>query len=265
MKILILEDEIYNFHLLRHMLEEIDPEYNVVGPITSIKYGIDYFHMHSDVDIIIADIQLNDGLSFDALKYAPQHVPVIFTTAYDQHALRAFEYNSLSYLLKPIDEDELRTAVKKAMRLIGKDGNTTDESSVSGSTACSIGETMRNVISSPTPYRQRFLVKTSQGERIVLTDSIRYIVSESKTTYIKLLDGGSYAIDLTLDMLSEQLDPHVFMRVNRKFIVPLASVCETRNLPNGRMQIILHGAPSPDIIISREKKQPVTKWVVGSF
>lgn len=256
MKILILEDEIYNFHLLRHMLEEIDPEYNVVGPVTSIKYGMDYFHMHPDVDIIIADIQLNDGLSFDALKYAPQHVPVIFTTAYDQHALRAFEYNSLSYLLKPIDEDELRQAMKKAMRLMDGKGQQAD-----GVSADSIGDVARNAIASPTPYRQRFLVKTSQGERVVLLDSVRYIVSESKTTYIKLLDGGSYAIDLTLDTLSEQLDPHLFMRVNRKFIVPLASVCETLALANGRMQVILHGDTSPDIIISRDKRQPVTNWL----
>lgn len=256
MKILILEDEIYNFHLLRHMLEDIDPTFNIVGPVSSIKYSIVYFHMHKDVDIIIADIHLNDGLSFNALKYAPENVPVIFTTAYDQHALRAFEYNSLSYLLKPIDEEELRLALTKARKLLNSRSNAnSDKQSVNNAYDIS------GVMDSPTPYRQRFLVKTSQGERVILIDAVRYIISENKSTYIKLFDGNSYLVDETLETLSEQLDPHVFMRVNRKYIIPLSSVSETKALTNGRTQIILHGNSTSDIIVSRQKRQSVINWL----
>lgn len=251
MKILILEDEIHNFHLLRHMLEELDKEYYVAGPITSVNYAIDYFMMGADVDIIIADIQLNDGLSFDALKYAPANTPVIFTTAYDQHALRAFEYNSLSYLLKPIDEDELRVALQKAKRLKGNAGGNVG-----------VDEILADAFNEHSePYRKRFLVKAGQGERVILIDSVRYIVSEEKTTYIKLLDGGSYPLDMPLDTLVEQLDPRYFMRVNRKFIIPLNCVSGTQPLTGGRERLILRGDNVPDIVISRDKRNIVNKWL----
>lgn len=249
MKILIFEDEIYNFHLLRHMLEEMDSEYYILGPVTSVQYGIDYLQLHQDIDLIIADIQLNDGLSFDALKYAPADVPIIFTTAYDQHALRAFQYNSLSYLLKPIDEDELRIALSKAKRLSNSTTSLTQMFDSSDSaTAVSA-------------YRRRFLVKTGSGEKIILLDSVRYILSENKTTYIKLLDGTSYPIDMPLDTIAEQLDPQLFMRVNRKYIVPLTAVSGTQLLSGGRESLILHGDNSPEIVISREKKNLVNQWL----
>lgn len=237
MNILILEDEIYNFHLLRHMLEEMGENYCVTGPVASVKYAIDYLQMHKDIDIIIADIQLNDGLSFDALKYAPENVPVIFTTAYDQHALKAFEYNSLSYLLKPIDEDELREALRKAKRL---------------------GEGAANALK---VYRKRFIVKTGLGERVILLDSVRYILSENKTTYIKLLDGSSYPIDISLETVATQLDPRQFMRVNRKYIVPLINVSGTLTLMGGKEQLLLKGNDYPEIIVSRDRKNKVNSWL----
>jgi len=237
MNILILEDEIYNFHLLRHMLEEMGENYCVIGPVASVKYAIDYLQMHKDIDIIIADIQLNDGLSFDALKYAPENVPVIFTTAYDQHALKAFEYNSLSYLLKPIDEDELREALRKAKRL---------------------GEGAANALK---VYRKRFIVKTGLGERVILLDSVRYILSENKTTYIKLLDGSSYPIDISLETVATQLDPRQFMRVNRKYIVPLINVSGTLTLMGGKEQLLLKGNDYPEIIVSRDRKNKVNSWL----
>ena len=118
MKILILEDEMHQYNVLRHMLEDIMPSALLIGPIPTVSEARHFFLSHSEADIIIADIQLNDGLSFEALSCAPDNIPIIFITAHEEYALRAFEYNSLSYLLKPIDNDKLCTALKKAQRLI---------------------------------------------------------------------------------------------------------------------------------------------------
>ena len=114
MNILIFEDELFNFRLLQHMLHELNEDYIAIGPISTVEEGRLYLSTHNDTDLIIADIQLNDGLSFDALRNAPDDVPIIFTTAYEEHALKAFEFNSLSYLLKPIDEKQLAEAIRRA-------------------------------------------------------------------------------------------------------------------------------------------------------
>lgn len=253
MKILIFEDELYNFRMLKHMLEEIDPEYDIMGPLASIEQGRDFFQYDQDVDIIIADILLNDGLSFDALKYAPATAPIIFTTAYDEYALRAFEYNSLSYLLKPIDEEQLKNAINKAQRLAA--ATLMQDSDFINDTISAHWGYMNEI------YRERFVVKAAKGDKIILVANARYIFSEQKTTYIRLLDGSSYPIDMTLETISKQLNPKKFMRVNRKYIVPIEQVSHTERIENGKMRIFLKGNKCPDIIVSRTRKEEVCKWI----
>lgn len=246
MTVLIIEDEIYNYKLLRHMLEELVPDCITMGPAYSILQARQYLEGSSDIDLIIADIQLSDGLSFDALKYAPDDIPIIFTTAYDEHALKAFEFNSLSYLLKPIDEEELRVALRKAKRL------GTHESH-------GYSELFHRLNTSAKPYRERFVVKTSRGEKIIPLFNIRYIVSEQKLTYIKLVDGDSYHVSMSLDILSQQLDPSRFVRANRKYIVPIDQIEELSAIENGKEQLILKGDNAPEIIVSRKRKIDIKK------
>lgn len=246
MKILVFEDEIYNFRLLKHMLEEIDSSYYIVGPISSVVQGMEYFQLCHDVDLIIADIQLNDGLSFEALKYAPEDVPIIFTTAYDEYALQAFDYNSLSYLLKPIDSGKLRRALNKAKRLHHAE----------------LPQVVK-AITENGPYRERFVVKSFNGDKVVLVENVRYIVSEQKTTYLKLLDGTSHPINLPLEPLALQMNPKKFMRVNRKYIVPVEQISGTQRMENGKMRLILKGDDSAEIIVSRLRKDEVYEWVNG--
>lgn len=259
--ILIFEDEVYNFRLLRHQLQEISPDYDVIGPISSVEEGRAFLSFHHDIDLIIADIQLNDGLSFDALSYAQDSIPVIFTTAYDEYALRAFEYNSLSYLLKPVGEEALRKAVAKAMRFAGKvalggDANGNDLLARQSAERSSFSD-----ISKDPRHRHCFLVKTARGERRVPVSMIRYAVSEDKTTYVCLLDGTSYPFDLTIARLASQLDPACFMQVNRKFIVPLEQVKGFEHLANGRIQLQLYGTGSPEITVSRTMRRAVLEWI----
>lgn len=249
MNILIFEDEIYNFRLLRHQLLEIDSDYDVIGPISSVEEGRAFLSFHHDIDLIIADIQLNDGLSFDALRYADEDIPIIFTTAYDEYALKAFEYNSLSYLLKPIDEGELRRAIGKVLRFVPVRED--DGRSIYGALACD------------SSHRHCFLVRTPRGGRRVHVSMVRYIVSEGKTTYIHLLDASSYTVDLTLADIAVQLNPARFMRVNRKYILPLEQVKGMERLPNGRVSLLLYGDDAPSVIVSREMRKRVVEWMGG--
>lgn len=250
MNILIFEDEQYNYDLLCEILMEQVDECSVYGPLTSIAEGKRFFARNKErIDLIIADIQLNDGLSFYALTDAPADVPIIFTTAYDEYALKAFEYNSLSYLLKPVDEDELRDAIRKTReRMI------TDEHR----------EELFRLLSESARYRERFFVKTFRGEKVISITQMRYIISEQKCTYLFLKDGSSYELDKPLSVLAEELNPRRYMRVNRKFIVPAKEVERFVTGTNGKEQLILQGDNPPEIIISRDNKDNVHKWLVNA-
>lgn len=266
--ILIFEDEVYNFRLLRHQLLEINPDFDVIGPLSTVEEGRAFLAFHHDVDLIIADIQLNDGLSFDALAYASDDIPVIFTTAYDEYALRAFDYNSLSYLLKPIEEDKLRKAIVKAFRNThnkSADGERPENRHLAElqppvSSLPSSANSFQSIASAPT-HRHCFLVRTPRGERRVHVSMVRYIVSEDKTTFVYLLDGTSYPVDLTLSELAAQLDPSRFMRVSRKFILPHEQVKELEHLANGRIQLSLYGIDSPEVVVSRAMRKAVIDWI----
>lgn len=252
MRILIFEDEKYNYDLLRQMLEEQMPDCVICGPLASIAEGKEYFarmkngDAESDLSLIIADIQLNDGLSFYALAEAPADIPVIFTTAYDEYALRAFEFNSLSYLLKPVDEDELRKAIHKALHRLISDEHR---------------EEFYRMLANNAQYRERFVVKTYNGEHVLRCSEVRYFVSEQKSTYAKLHDGSSYDLGISLTQLETELNPHTFMRVNRKYIVPITEIDGFRSGSNGKEYLILHGTEQPEIIVSRDNKQRVHQWV----
>lgn len=245
MKVLIFDDDIYSYHQIRNILEDYDDQYDVIGPFSTVEQGRDYLSLHKDVDIIITDVVLGGTPVFDTLKLAPVYAPIIFITSHNEYALQAFAYYSLSYLPKPIEESQLIRAIAKAMRL-------------------------RKVSPLLTPQRgwsnrdnnqSRFVVKTLKGERIIHITTVRYIVSEQKNTYIKLLDGNSYRIDMTLDTLATQLDSEKFMRVNRKYIVPQGQVMGTERIENGKMLLLLKGTGAPEIIVSRTRKSEVCEWL----
>lgn len=244
MRFLIFEDEIHNFRMLEFMLKDIDPDCEVIGPLASVAQGREYLMNHKDFDMIIADIQLGDGLSFEALRDVPVEVPIIFTTAYENFALQAFEYNSLSYLLKPIDEDELAKAIKKARKLSAHDGS-------------------MNTFLPSGSYRERFVVKMLDREKVISTSDILYIYSEGKCSYAKLKDGFIEILDMSLEKISSQLDPAKFMRVSRKYIVPLECVAGTRRLSGGKERLEIKGDPAVEVVVSRERRREVRKWLEG--
>ncbi len=243
MRILVFEDELHNFRMLKLMLEEIVPGCEVLGPMASVRQGREYLAAHRDMDLIIADIRLGDGLSFEALRQAPEEVPIIFTTAYDNHALKAFEYNSLSYLLKPVDSDELAEAVRKAGRLHGPANPGAYLPADGGD------------------FRERLVVKTPGGEKVIPVSNVLYFYSEDKYSYARTRDSMAEILDMSLESLAGQLDPARFLKVSRRHIVAREHVTGTERLPGGRERILIGGAPDADIPVSRERRRDVSRWL----
>jgi two-component system response regulator LytT len=242
--IVIFEDDPYYYRLLRHMLQTIDPSYEVVGALSSVEEGRAFFSYHQDIDLIIADVKLRDGLVFDALSYAPDDIPIIFITSHEEYAFQAFEYNSLCYLLKPVKEHQLAMAIRKSMRL-RKPASDTEFGLGNPATGDNLS----------------FWVRSATGAKRIPASMVRYISSEDKTTYLRLMDGSTYPLDKTLEEVASGLRSDAFMRVNRKYILPRNQVKGFDNLPNGRIRILLYGDDCPEIIVSRTQRREVCKWL----
>lgn len=250
MNILIFEDEEYNYALLRDLLLEQMPGCRLIGPLASIAEGHDFFAgSHGDIDLIIADIQLSDGLSFQALAEAPDDIPIIFTTAYDEYALQAFGYNSLSFLLKPVDGTELRLAIRKSLKHLVTDKHREE-------LFLDMNMNMR--------YRKRFVVHTYKGDLVIPVSHVRYIVSEQKYTFLVLTDGSSHVVNQPLKTLSEELDPDEFMLINRKYIVPFREIKSFEKGINGNEWITIRGDDDVQIAVSRNRKKEIHARIKGN-
>lgn len=255
MKILILEDEQRNAARLKRLLADIDGTFTIEGPLTSIKDTISFFQSEGNsTDLILADIRLADGLSFEALKHAPAHVPIIFTTAYDEYAVRAFKFNSFDYILKPLDIDELRTAIDKATR-----------ASKANMSHAAAGDDLRHLIESLQKnqfrYRERFLLPYRDGYKTVRVTDINHIVTENKTVYLRLNNGTSEAISMSMDELEQQLNPDIFFRASRQYIINVEHVLFLGNFFGGKLIVRMKGHPDAQITVSKEKAQKLKEWI----
>lgn len=223
MKILILEDEQRNAMRLIRLLNDIDTTFIIEGPLTNIKEAVDFFQSGKTTDLILADIRLTDGLSFEALKYAPATVPIIFTTAYDEYAVQAFKFNSFDYLLKPLDADELEAAIDKATKA-GK--NYADEN---------LRQLFDSLQKNQFRYRERFLLPYRDGYKTVRVSDINHIETENKTVYLRLNNGTSEVVNMSMDELEQQLNPDCFFRANRQYIINIEYVLFLSNYFGGKL------------------------------
>lgn len=258
MRILIIEDEQNNANRLVRLLHEVCHEGEVVSVLTSNAEVKSYFE--EDIikpDVILADIQLGDGLSFDGLKSAPASIPVIFTTAYDQYAIQAFKFNSIDYLLKPIDSEELHQALQK----VAEDCySKTEENQIKYlSTTDAIARLLEQV--SSILYRERFLIAYRDNYIVVPVTEVSYIGIGDGLVRLYTTTKKSYVLDLTLNDLEKQLDPVRFMRVNRQFIVKAAVVEKLSTWFLGKLRIHVKDYPDANIIVSRDKSMAVRKWL----
>jgi len=249
MKVIIIEDEKPAARRLKRMLSEIGIESNVM--LHSVEESLNWLTNNEHPDLIFLDIQLADGLSFEIFDEIEVNSAIIFTTAYDEYALKAFKLNSVDYLLKPIDSDELENAINKFKKHQQKEeGEKLDLSQ------------LKNLLSNNTSeYKKRFTVKIGQHLKMISIDSIECFYSENKATHIHTIDNRSYLIEDSLELLESKLQPETFFRVSRKYFVNINAIKDIISYSNSRLKIILKSFNESEIIVSRERVKDFKSWI----
>lgn len=250
MKILIIEDEKHNASRLQRLLAEISSEFEIVGVLETVKETVSWLEKRAAPDVILMDIRLSDGLSFDIFDKVKVVTPVIFTTSYDEYAVRAFKVNSIDYLLKPIEKEELETALGKADRERKKSISVLEL------------EQMLHLFRERAPvFRRRFLLPGFNRYKTISVSEIDYFFTEQKITYLVTRDGDREMLTQTMDELEDELDPDKFFRANRQFIIHIDSVGMIQNEINGKQRVVIKQDRAVEIIVSREKAPLLKKWL----
>ena len=250
MNIIIIEDEKPAARLLQRKVEKLGLQVNTM--LHSVEESIAWFEKNQHPDLIFLDIQLSDGLSFEIFEQIDIKSAVIFTTAYDEYALRAFKLNSIDYLLKPIDEEELSIAISKFKTQFQKN------------TISSLDfEAIKRMLVNPVEkeYKKRFSVKIGQQLKVISIEEVECFYSENKGTYIHTLDNRDYLIDSSLEVVEAEINPKEFYRVSRKFIVTLKAVKEIQVYSNSRLKIILPTYKDDEVIVARERVGDFKEWI----
>ncbi len=250
MNVIIIEDEKPAARRLGRLLSELDVEVSTM--LHSVEESIMWFQENQHPDLIFLDIQLSDGLSFEIFDVVDVKSAIIFTTAYDEYALQAFKLNSIDYLLKPIDDEELESAVKKYRTLKPETKKLTLDF-----------EDIKKLLVNPLEreYKKRFTAKVGQHLKIINADDVECFYSENKGTYAATSDGRNYLLDITLENLEGELQPETFFRVSRKFYVNINYIKDIISYTNSRLQIKLNSFSEQEIIVSRERVKDFKLWL----
>jgi len=253
MKVLILEDEYHAAKRIKRLLQDNIEDLEILDTLDSVEGAKLFFEKETKLDLIFADIQLADGLSFSVFQDLNIQVPVIFTTAFDQYTLKAFKLNSIDYLLKPIDEDELKVALLKFEQL--------SNGARHGSTS-SLLKVLQG-LDQKKSYKERFLIKNRDQYIFLLSDEIAYFYSEDSLTFIVTSSGKSHVYDHTLNSIEDELDPSLFHRINRKQIVRIDAIDKIHTYFNSRVKLDVSPIPKDEFIVSREKVKEFKQWLGG--
>lgn len=247
MRVLIIEDEKPAAHKLLRLLGEINPDIEIMDVLKSVEDSINWFLNNQKPDLIFMDIQLEDGICFEIFESTSIHTPIIFTTAYDAFTLKAFKVNSIDYLLKPIDSDELKNAIQK-FKVHYKQ---TDYSS------------FESIISQLQPKtKERFLIKIGEHYKSVQTSMINCFYINERCNFIHVDNGKNYPIDYSLDKIEQLIDSKSFFRINRNFIINYSAIQDIIAYSSNRLKIVLiYWTEKEDIIVSRERVMDFKEWM----
>ena len=250
MNIIIIEDEKPAARLLQRKVEKLG--LNVHTMLHSVEESLQWFQTNPHPDLIFLDIQLSDGLSFEIFEQIDIKSAVIFTTAYDEYALKAFKLNSIDYLLKPIDEDDLEVALNKYRQRNPEPQQLALDF-----------ETIKRMLVNPVDksYKKRFTVKVGQQLKVIPIEEVECFYSENKGTYMHTTDNRDYLLDQTLEQLETELDPKDFYRVSRKFIIPMRAIKEIVLYSNSRLKVVLPTYKGDEVIVSRERVSDFKEWI----
>lgn len=245
--ILIIEDEHFNAERLKRMIYTVRPNSNVLTVLDSIAEAVQWLNENEKPDLIMMDIRLSDGLSFEIFEHIHIDIPVIFTTAFNEYAVKAFKYNAVDYLLKPIEEEELENALKKVDEI---DFLINNQRSI---------KSMLNTLM-PKEYRSRFLLPFRDGYKTFLVSDVICFYLDLKIIKARLKNGSDIFPSQSLEALEQQLDPKYFFRANRQFIIHIDAVKDVLNYFNGKLKVVLHNMDI-EILVSKEKSKAFKDWL----
>ncbi len=249
MKVIIIEDEKLAAERLEVLINEIDPSVEIAAKIPSVEQSVAWFK-HNKPDLIFLDIQLEDGLSFSIFDKTDIDTPVIFTTAYDHYAIKAFKLNSIDYLLKPVKKDDLKNSLNKYKNI--KYSYLTD-----------FGEIIKSIQTREIVYKKRFLVQYGQKIKKVETGEIAYFFALEKNVFLSTYKNNIYPVDYTLDKLQEVLNPEEFFRINRKMIIRFGAIKNMIPYSRSRIKIELNPPEPKDVeaLVSVERSSAFKTWM----
>lgn len=257
MNILIVEDEELAVKKIQKTLATVDESANVIGVTDSIQSTVDWLEANPSPDLILMDIELSDGQSFEIFNLTEVKSPVIFTTSYDEYALKAFKVNSIDYLLKPIQKEELQSALNKFKQVKTAYAKADDKSSIN---IDSLVKELQQKLQ-PKEYRKRFLVKHAQKLVSIEVSDIAYFYSDGRLNFFKSTDNKKYVVDYTMDELEDMLDPEKYFRISRSFYVSIDSVERIDDYFGNRLILALKPAVDKEALVSREKVTDFKKWM----
>lgn len=250
MKALIIEDEPQAAQRLEFLVKKLVPGVIILNKIDSISKSVEWIRSNPAPDLILMDIQLADGISFMIFEQCEVRSPVIFTTAYDEYALKAFKVNSIDYILKPVDEGELDVALKKFRSL-----------SAEHKPNLKLDNIEQAIQMLTKKYKSRFVIKVGEHLRSVEVTDVLFFLSLEKTTFCYTRDNRKNILDFTLDELEDILDPNSFFRINRKYIVSAGAIQDMINYTNSRLRLVLKNSDDNDVIVARERVQEFKEWL----
>lgn len=251
MKILIIEDEYHAQKYLSNLLKEVIPSAQILDMLDSVEDAVDWFKNNAAPDLIFMDIQLADGLSFSIFKKVEVNAPVIFTTAFDQYTLQAFKVNSVDYLLKPIDEIDLKKAIDKYHQIYDNNKSYNQDSLLK----------VINSFQQKDNFRQRFLIKQGKDFIYLPVKEIAYLYSTDGMTFIMDINKKRHLIDTTLDNVEKELNPKNFYRISRKQIIHIQAVAKIFSYFNHRLKLDLKPESKVEAIVSRERVKDFKAWL----
>jgi len=256
MRILIVEDEDLAVKKIRKTLSDVDANADVVGVTDSIFATVDWLQNNPPPDLILMDIELSDGQSFEIFSRVPVKSAVVFTTSYDEYALKAFKVNSIDYLLKPIQKEDLEAALNKYKQMKKMyAGNGHNELNMDA-----LVKELQHKLQ-PKEFRKRFLVKHGQKLVSIEIDEIAYFFSDGRLNFFKTYDNRKFVVDYTMDELEDMLDPQRYFRISRSFYVSVNSIDQIHDYFGNRLLLHLKPAVDKESIVSREKVTDFKKWM----
>lgn len=253
MKVLIIEDEYATAHHTKKMLEELEPGVIIAGMPDSIESAVKWFRSNPEPDLLLLDIQLADGISFEIFKEVDINCPVIFTTAYDQYAIHAFRVNSIDYLLKPLSKESLSAALKKLRKVTAN----------LAAPVIDYRKLAEALTSGPPGFLTRLVIRFGDTIKPVDIKEAAYFYTEEKIVFVRTFSNNAYPVDFTLDELETKLDPRRWYRINRQFLVSIESIERMTAWSKSRIKISLRPPCELEVISSTERSGDFKIWLAG--